>query len=422
MRVVFFEDDLASQFAPIALMRPVCELLCGCFSLRERVLRECSSESWGALVRAELKDVYSEEHPGAIVNDVGAMETDSTLLVNARWLGAAADLKNATLDNIGLIEDQIAWLMIDADEAALFHEDNWNEVIPRIAAKRSDRATADGVLLRRPWDLITNNARQIAADFAGFESQADVPDHVAVIGDRSLLSIDATAQLDPYVVLDLRGGPIRIEANAKVQSFTKIEGPAFVGGESQLFRALVRAGTSIGPSCRVGGEIEESIFQGFANKYHDGFLGHSFVCPWVNIGAMTSTSDLKNDYSNVKVPLEGVPIDSGSPKVGSFIGDHAKTAINSMFNTGSSIGVMAMVLPGGPLLPKFIPSFSVVWFGQVQESWDLARSLETAKVAMNRRDMDFTEAQADLIRFLHDQTAETRATAVRKAKERASAK
>ena len=146
----------------------------------------------------------------------------------------------------------------------------------------------------------------------------------------------------------------------KIQSFTRIEGPCFIGERTQLFRALIREGTTIGPVCRVGGEIEECIFQGYSNKYHEGFLGHSYVCPWVNIGAMSTTSDLKSDYSNVKVPLEGTPIDSGSPKVGSFIGDHVKTAINSMFNTGSSIGVMAMVLPGGPLLPKFIPSFSMI--------------------------------------------------------------
>lgn len=419
MRVVFFEDERAARFSPIALMRPVFELMCGCFSTRERVSRLVTPDSWGSLVRPQLKTVYKESHPAAIVNDPISMRDGSTLLVNGRWLATGDTIHAANADNVGLVGDQVAWLQIDSTEAALFDETNWNEVIPQIAQSRTTKVEAGGQLLDRPWDLINANSSQIAADFEGaFAPEAELPEHVVVLGDLAQVSVDPTAELDPFVVLDTRHGPIRIEAGARVQSFTRIEGPCFVGERSQLFRALIREGTTIGPVCRIGGEIEESIFHGYANKYHEGFVGHSYVCPWVNIGAMTTTSDLKNDYSAVKVPLEGTPIDSGSSKIGSFIGDHAKTAINSMFNTGSSIGVMAMVLPGGPLLPKYVPSFSVVWFGQIRESWDLERSLQTAKVAMSRRDCDFTDAQAELIRFLHNDTAATRASAVHKAEQR----
>ena len=423
MRVVFFEDNQATQFAPIALMRPVFELMCGCFSLRERVLRHKKPDTWGALVRTELKHVYEEEHPTAIVNDPIGMQAGDTLLINGRWLPTSDDLDAATSDNVGLVAGQIAWLKIDSTEGLLFEGNNWNAVIAQIAQSRTEQVPAGGVMLERPWDLITHNPAQLTTDYEhNFAAEADLPDHVVVLGDTARVSIDQSAEIDPYVVLDARTGPIRIEAGVKIQSFTRIEGPCFIGQRTQLFRALIREGTTIGPVCRVGGEIEECIFQGYSNKYHEGFLGHSYVCPWVNIGAMSTTSDLKSDYSNVKVPLDGTPIDSGSPKVGSFIGDHAKTAINSMFNTGSSIGVMAMVLPGGPLLPKFIPSFSMIWFGEVRESWDLQRSLETAKVAMGRRDCEFTRAQADLVRFLHTKTAANRASAVERAALKASAK
>ncbi len=422
MRVVFFEDDRASRFAPIALMRPVFELMCGCFCARDRILRSLKPNSWGALVRPELKAVYKEAQPTAIVNDPIGMQEGTTLLVNGRWLASTDSLSSANADNVGVVGDQVAWLQIDAAEAALFDDANWKEVIPQIAQSRQTKVEVTGTMLDRPWDLIVANPAQLTADFESeFRSEAELPEHVVVLGDAKQVSVDATAEIDPFVVLDVRHGPIRIEAGARIQSFTRIEGPCFIGEKSQLFRALIREGTTIGPVCRIGGEIEESIFHGYANKYHEGFVGHSYVCPWVNIGAMTTTSDLKNDYSAVKVPLEGTPIDSGSSKVGSFIGDHAKTAINSMFNTGSSIGVMAMVLPGGPLLPKYIPSFSVVWFGQIRESWDLGRSLETAKVAMSRRDCEFTDAQADLIRRLHNDTADTRAKAVEKAEQRAIA-
>lgn len=423
MRVVFFEDENARRLAPIALTRPVFELLCGCFSARERAIAELKPQTWGALVRAELRDVTREQHPTAMVNDPISLRDGSTLLINGRWLFDANSISLASADNVGLVGDQIAWLKIDAIEAQLLDEDNWNEVIPQIAHSRAAKVDASGTMISYPWDLIAANPSQLAADIRNhFEPAATAAEHVAVLGDPANVSIDPTAEIDPYVVLDARTGPIRVSAGARIQSFTRIEGPCFIGQDTQLFRALVREGCSIGPTCRVGGEIEESIIHGYANKYHEGFLGHSYVCPWVNIGAMSTTSDLKNDYSSIAVPLEGTPVDSGSHKVGSFIGDHAKVAINSMFNTGSSVGVMAMVLPGGPLLPRFVPSFSMVWFGTLKDAWPLDRSIESARTAMSRRGQELSEAQEALLRLLHQQTASQRAETVKHAAIRAAAR
>ena len=113
--------------------------------------------------------------------------------------------------------------------------------------------------------------------------------------------------------------------------------------------------------CRVGGEVEESIIHGYSNKYHDGFLGHAYVGEWVNLGALTTNSDLKNDYSSVSVVLDGkTPVSTGSTKVGALIGDHTKTSIGTLLNTGAYVGAMALIATNGKLLPKFIPSFA--WF------------------------------------------------------------
>ena len=423
MRVVFFEDEKVRQLAPIALTRPVFELLCGCFSARERAIAVLKPETWGVLVRPELRDVTREQHPTAMVNDPISLRDGSTLLINGRWLFDANSISQASADNVGVVGDQIAWLKIDAVEAQLLDEDNWNEVIPQIAHSRAAKVEVPGTMISYPWDLIAANPAQLVTDIRDhFEPEATAAEHVAILGAPADVSIDPTAEIDPYVVLDARTGPIRISAGARIQSFTRIEGPCFIGQDTQLFRALVREGCSIGPTCRVGGEIEESIIHGYANKYHEGFLGHSYVCPWVNIGAMSTTSDLKNDYSSIAVPLEGTPIDSGSSKVGSFIGDHAKVAINSMFNTGSSVGVMAMVLPGGPLLPRFVPSFSMVWFGTLKDAWPLDRSIESARTAMSRRGQELTEAQEALLRQLHQQTASHRAETVKHAATRAAAR
>lgn len=174
------------------------------------------------------------------------------------------------------------------------------------------------------------------------------------------------------------------------------------------FAALVRKGTTIGEHCRVGGEIEASVMHSYVNKYHEGFVGHSYICPWVNIGAMSCTSDLKNDYTTVKVPLRGQMIDSGLSKVGSFIGDHAKTAMDSMFNSGSSIGICTMVIPGGRLLPRNIPSFSSVMFGQLSDNWTLDAAIETARSMMNRRNQTLTITAERLLRIVHQRTEQER--------------
>ena len=410
MRIVFFEDIHARDFTPLAQLRPVFELLCGCFSARERVLRHLPTAAWGALVRPELAELYRSQQPAAVVNDPPALEDGPSLLVNGRWLADPSDLERAT---VGIVDDQIAWVCIDPAEASLLDERSWHDSIQRIASVRTSRVAAAGVMLRYPWDLVSRNRNQLIQDIpAHFTPANSAGDQVAMLGPTAAISIDNTAQIDPFVVIDARSGPVRIEANARIQSFTRIEGPCFVGRESQLFRALVRGGTTIGPVCRIGGEIEETIFHGYANKYHEGFVGHSYVCPWVNIGAIATTSDLRNDYGPISVPLDGEPVPSGCNKLGSFIGDHARVAVDSMFNAGSSVGVMATILPGGSLLPTYVPAFAQVWFGNLADRTDLARSLETARIAMSRRGVRLSTAEQQLLEDLYRRSSPHRVAIV----------
>src|SRR5262249_41038242 len=141
---------------------------------------------------------------------------------------------------------------------------------------------------------------------------------IAVIGPRERLLVDATAHVDPMVVADTRNGPVIVEANAVITAFTRLEGPCCIGPGTQVLGANIRAGTTLGPHCRVGGEIEASIVQGYSNKYHDGFLGHSYVGSWVNLGAGTHNSDLRNDYGPVTVTMAGQRIDTGRTKIGCY--------------------------------------------------------------------------------------------------------
>jgi UDP-N-acetylglucosamine diphosphorylase/glucosamine-1-phosphate N-acetyltransferase len=411
-RVLFFEDEKSQQLSPLALTRPVFELVCGRFSLRERVVRTYRPTLWGALVRNHLRDSYAEEFSNTLVNDFIWLQDAPTVVINGRWLPDPASLNKVTDDQVGVVDGTVAWFVLHPDEAHVLSDESWPDEFGRIVKGR-EQVDAGGRMIEYPWDLVNQNADQLRFDFrqysrpTGFEQA-----NAAVLGSQSNVSIADSAVIDPFVVLDARPGPISIDPGAHIQSFTRLEGPCHIGRESKLFRALIRGGTTIGPVCRVGGEIEESILHGLVNKYHEGFIGHSYVCPWVNLGAMTSNSDLKNDYSIVGVPLTGEVIDSGSTKVGCFIGDHAKTAIDSMFNTGSSIGVMAMVLPGGELLPKHIPSFSRIWHGQLADGWDLNRSLDAVRATMSRRNLELTSIQETMLRTLHSDTANERHAAI----------
>ncbi|MFQ5730766.1 MAG: putative sugar nucleotidyl transferase [Planctomycetaceae bacterium] len=414
MQVAFFEDDSAGNFSPIALLRPVFELVCGRFSLRERVIRRLNVTAWGAFVRMPLVEVCREEHPEAQFNGADWLANGPTLAINGRWLPTAEALDDARPDDAGVIGDELAYVTIRPEEAALLDESNWGASIGRLAQSRRIVGAA-GRMTHYPWDLVDHNAEQLTADFPMRDAQRTaIPanEQVAVLGPADDVCVHPQAQIDPFVVLDARNGPISIDAGAVLQSFTRIEGPCHVGRGAQLFRANVRGGTTIGPVCRVGGEVEASILHGYANKYHDGFLGHSYVCPWVNLGAQTTNSDLKNDYSAVRVPVEGVAVDTGSNKVGCFIGDHTKTALGSLFNTGSAIGVMCMVLPAGELLPKHVPSFSRIWHGVPDDGFDLNSGLQTARTAMDRRNVELTEAHQHLLRHVYEETQPERDAAI----------
>jgi hypothetical protein len=172
---------------------------------------------------------------------------------------------------------------------------------------------------------------------------------------------------------------------------------------------------SIGPMCRVGGEVEESIIQGYSNKYHDGFLGHAYVGEWVNLGALTTNSDLKNDYGSVAVIMDGKnPIDTGSTKVGSLIGDHTKTSIGTLFNTGAYVGAMCLIMATGKPLAKFIPSFAWLLEGLVTKGFGKGKLYGTAKVAMSRRKCAWTPAQEAMWDAIFEMTAGPRNEAIAK--------
>lgn len=416
MRIAFYEDSEAEGFGPLVHLRPVFDLVCGRMSLFDRMIARLGKPECGVFVRPRLADSVRESRPSVVVNQPAWLGHGLTLLVNGRWLPPANALDSLRDDEVGIVDDTIVSLVLRPDEGWRLVDGDWRSELTKIAESRRFVA-AGGTLLKRPWDLVNENSRQLERDFTAGPPPTE---EFEVVGPRERLWIDSEVEVDPYVVFDVRSGPISVERGAVLQAFTRIEGPCHVGRGARLFRANVRAGTTIGPGCRVGGEVENAILHARVNKYHDGFLGHAYVCPWVNLGAGTQNSDLRNDYGPVRVPLAGEPVDTGSTKVGVFIGDHSKTAIGSLFNTGSSIGVASTIVPGGGLVPRFVPSFSTLWHGDIVENVDVDGVVATARTVMSRRGETFGPAAEALLRDLFDRTRSRRLTAIRRRSEAAA--
>jgi UDP-N-acetylglucosamine diphosphorylase/glucosamine-1-phosphate N-acetyltransferase len=263
-------------------------------------------------------------------------------------------------------------------------------------------------MVNRLWDLVSGNGEQIAHDFRQLADLAHAgyrPEGMQVVGPSDRLLLDPSAQLDPLVVADTRGGPVVVARDAVVTAFSRLEGPCFVGPGTQVFGARVRAGTTLGPHCRIGGEVEASIVHGFSNKYHDGFLGHSYLGEWVNLGAGTQTSDLRLDYAPVRVRLHGDSVPTGSTKVGSFLGDHVKSGLGTLLNSGTVAGPFAQLLPNGRLLPRDVPAFGRCGPHGLAELTDLEELFGVAATVMKRRGLTFTSAHRALYQSVHAQTA-----------------
>jgi UDP-N-acetylglucosamine diphosphorylase/glucosamine-1-phosphate N-acetyltransferase len=422
MRLCLVEDLAACALEPLTLTRPVHELTLGATTLASKIARSLGvgpgPQRRSCFIRSHLIDVQRLRDPHMIVNDRDWLARGQVIVANARWVPPAGFvLPDEFGPWVGLCDGQPACAWVGPDDAVGLEPLGVDSWFDQMTGKHGG-LDVGGEWIERPWDLVTKNAAHLERDFASPGKVGVSNRHLAklaLVGPVDRLSIHETARIDPYTVFDTSNGPIMLGANVWVQPFTRIEGPCSIGADSQLFRANIRGAVSIGPNCRIGGEVEAAIVHGFSNKYHEGFLGHAYIGEWVNLGAITSNSDLRNDYGEVFVPLQGDPVPTGQAKVGCFIGDHTRTGMGSMLNTGTAIGVMCNVLPAGILLPKHVPSFTAVSYGRVAPGFPLEQLFETARTVMSRRGRTFGEAEEHLYATLYEQTRLERERAFQRA-------
>ena len=391
-------------------------------SLGEKLFDRLRPAEMACFLPPYLAEVWRQGWP---VNDVRSLSGTDLLVVDAR----------VKADGLAKLGEGPSRVFLDADgevlAARIVGEDAAKSGADSLDAwlawaKQNLPAAADARLptWNYLWDLILANPAQLSEDFraagrSGIDTEARVEEPGAIRGGKGDIFVGRGAKIHPMVVLDAEHGPIFIDVGAEIHPFTRIEGPCYIGRNSILLGAKCREGNSIGPMCRIGGEVEESIIQGYSNKYHDGFLGHAYVGQWVNLGALTTNSDLKNDYSEVKITLDGrTQLPTHSTKVGSLIGDHTKTSIGTLLNTGTYVGAMAVLVASGKLLPKFVPSFAWYFNDTIISGAGKEAGYATARTAMGRRKCPWTEAEEAMWNAVYEITAEERNGAIERSMRR----
>ncbi|HSG69271.1 MAG TPA: putative sugar nucleotidyl transferase, partial [Planctomycetaceae bacterium] len=399
--------------------RPVFELVCGRYTLRERLIRAWNITEWGVILRPHLSGVYREEHPEARLNDPAWLFESPILLVNGRWIPADVSTLPCVPKEAVLSEDGPVALWVLPDEWKLYGHLDQTAFLKRVASTRTIVETA-GTLLSRPWDLIEANAAQLHRDFqlTTLYPQPIRRKGLEVLGDERNLSVSPRTEFEPFVVLDARRGPISIEDGVRIRSFSRIEGPCHLGRETRIDGGRAGSGTTIGPACTIAGTIERSIVHSHVNSSHQCALSNSYVGPWSNLGAGSTTSIRKLDQTFVAVPQGEKLIDTGLHEVGSFIGDFVTTSANTRFDPGSSIGPLAMILSEGLPVPRQIPAFSRYRGGQLERNWPLEQLFEIARAGMSGRNFELTAAREMLLRLLFDQEQQLREITPREDDER----
>ena len=403
MNVCIFEDFFITSLAPVNYLRHTSKIICGAYTLQEKILNYFPHKINLTLhSRKYIAEYCREKFPKAQINNLSDGEY---LFLNSRVLFNKANLKEIFKrfkkeKNSALIQDKIVIAFnTTADKTAQFKEiingedDNLISYADVEWLNLNKIETNDFKLINYPSDLILYNEEELNYDLK----------HLT----KKKLHVSKKTKVNKQVVFDTSHGSIYIDKNTVIEPFTYIKGPVYIGED-----CTIRSGTKlygpvrIGGSCKVSGEVTNSILHWYVNKQHLGFLGHSYLCEWVNLGAGTTTSNLKNNYSEIMLNIDNQNVNTGSIFLGSIIGDHTKTGIQSMLNTGSLIGISSN-LYGAGFHNKLVKSFS--WADAAtgkNVTYELDKAINTAKISMKRRDIEMTKAYEDMLIHLYNNMQE----------------
>lgn len=389
MNYILFDGTVRNALLPFTYTRPVADIRVGILTIREKWEKHL-----GYTTTTLTEEYLMEKFP--------MVELEENVMINASYLPTEvlAEMVIALEENQAIFcgDEVIAFYSKDSQEEVDF--DTYDVI----------EYTEECLRIENPWDIFQKNDAAIREDFEllteGRNSEP-IPSSVNVIGAENIF-IEEGAKLE-FVTLNASTGPIYIGKNSEIMESSVIRGPfALCEGAQVKMGAKVYGATTVGPHSRIGGEVSNSVLFGYSNKGHDGFLGNSVLGEWCNLGADTNNSNLKNNYEEVKLwsyEKEGF-VRTGLQFCGLMMGDHSKCGINTMFNTGTVVGVSANIFGSG--FPRnFVPSFS--WGGASGfTTYVTKKAFETAKIVMSRRNVEFTEQDAAIFEHVFEESKKWR--------------
>jgi UDP-N-acetylglucosamine diphosphorylase/glucosamine-1-phosphate N-acetyltransferase len=374
MHIVFFEDKTCGSFLPLTYTRPVSMLRMGLFTMRDRWAKS-GFEIMGDITRHYLQHLFPEKKENGTLYVNARLFPDEQLLVRIRHLQRDEQL---------VCEGILLAKVVGHDSAVLID-------------KLTDLFSKNGLALLHDFQMATRSLKSAAIDPSN-----------TILGNRELIFLADGAQVLAST-LNTTHGPIYLDKNSEVMEGSHIRGPFYLGEHSTLkMGSKIYGPTTIGPHCKVGGEVSNSVIQGYSNKAHDGFIGNTVIGEWCNLGADTNTSNLKNNYGRIKTwhyDTESME-DTGLTFCGLVMGDHSKCGINTMFNTGTVVGVGANIF-GGNFPPKHVASFS--WGGSSGfQEYAFEKMLSTAMEVYKRRGLILSVVHQEILLEVFRLTAKHR--------------
>ena len=390
MNYILFDGPVRNALLPFTFTRPVADIRIGILTIREKW-----EKYLGYTTTTVTEEYLTEKFP--------MVEMEKNVLINAAYLPneVLAEMVMALEENQAIFsgDEVIAFYTTENQEEVDF--DTYDII----------EYSEDGLKIEHVWDIFKKNDAALREDFEllteGRTSQP-IPSSVNTISPENIF-IEEGARLE-FVTLNASTGPIYIGKDTEIMENSVIRGPfALCEGAQVKLATKVYGATTVGPFSRIGGEVSNSVLFGYSNKGHDGFLGNAVLGEWCNLGADTNNSNLKNNYEEVKLWSyeKSSFVKTGLQFCGLMMGDHSKSGINTMFNTGTVVGVCANIFGSG--FPRnFVPSFS--WGGAAgMVTYDVRKAFETARIVMSRRNIEFTEQDEAILAEVYQQTEKLRA-------------
>ncbi|TKJ39722.1 hypothetical protein CEE37_10610 [candidate division LCP-89 bacterium B3_LCP] len=410
--IVLFEDQAAITTEPLSLTRPVWDLRCGIRTLREKILAYFPQAAEYHFTRPYLSGNYPGAKPSP-EKGIDLLWINGCLIPGVNFKRVLDLAPGDALVSDGRViafcgNPPSGW---EAGTALDLHEFNSIEAVklsgsgtPGVQATPTTEALTNiGVLVTYIWEAIGAMNEQIDIEARELRSlgqlDGNVHKNASLVSEEDIYLADGS-DIMSGVVLDASNGPIVADEGVIIGYNSIIEGPVYLGAGSQVKPLSHIRGSCFGEQSRMGGEVSVSIIQDYSNKQHGGFLGHSYIGSWCNLGSGTETSNLKNNYTPVKVQVGSKLVDTGQLFVGLMMGDHSKSAIGSVFNTGTVMGVGSMIFGAG-FPPRYVPSFN--WGGAEKlTKYPLKPTLETARSVMRRRQKELTDGEIKILTWIHE--------------------